>query len=72
MSLGRHGTPLGVSALWGRLGKVDVDMERRRVLAATAYSVAALAVPDEPWWTQMAARGTAGLPLAPVASAVVI
>ncbi|MGH3529616.1 MAG: helix-turn-helix transcriptional regulator, partial [Pseudonocardiaceae bacterium] len=42
----------------GDLGKVDVDMERRRVLAAAAYSVAALAVPDEPWWTQMAARGT--------------
>ncbi|MFY9807931.1 MAG: helix-turn-helix transcriptional regulator [Pseudonocardiaceae bacterium] len=41
------------------LGKVDVDMERRRVLAAAIYSVAALAVPDEPWWTQMAARGTA-------------
>ena len=40
------------------LGKVDVDMERRRVLAAATYSVAALAVPGEPWWTQMAARGT--------------
>jgi hypothetical protein len=40
------------------LGKVDVDMERRRVLAAATYSVAALAVPDEPWWAQMAARGT--------------
>jgi transcriptional regulator with XRE-family HTH domain len=38
------------------LGKVD--MERRRVLAAATYSVAALAVPDEPWWRQMAARGT--------------
>ncbi|HKR49734.1 MAG TPA: helix-turn-helix domain-containing protein [Pseudonocardiaceae bacterium] len=41
------------------LGKVDVDMERRLVLAATAYCVAALAVPSEPWWTQMAVRGTA-------------
>lgn len=41
------------------LGKVDVDMERRRVLAAAAYSVAALAVPDEPWWTEMAAHGIA-------------
>jgi transcriptional regulator with XRE-family HTH domain len=41
------------------LGKVDLDMERRRVLAATAYSVAALAVPDEQWWREMAARGTA-------------
>ena len=35
-----------------------VDMERRRVLAAAAYSVAAFVVPDELWWTQMAARGT--------------
>ncbi|MGH4007385.1 MAG: helix-turn-helix transcriptional regulator [Pseudonocardiaceae bacterium] len=41
------------------LGKVDVDVERRRVLAAAAYSVAALAVLDESWWRQMAARGTA-------------
>ncbi|MGH3694805.1 MAG: hypothetical protein ACRDRX_12600 [Pseudonocardiaceae bacterium] len=40
------------------LGKVDVDMERRRVLAAATYSVVALTVPDQPWWTQMAARGT--------------
>jgi DNA-binding XRE family transcriptional regulator len=41
------------------LGKVDVDMERRRVLAAATYSLAALAVPDEPWWMQMAVRGAA-------------
>jgi transcriptional regulator with XRE-family HTH domain len=41
------------------LAEVDLDMERRRVLAATAYSVAALAVPEQPWWRQMAARGTA-------------
>lgn len=34
-------------------------MKRRLVLAAAAYSVAALAVPDESWWRQMAARGTA-------------
>ncbi|MGH3825098.1 MAG: helix-turn-helix transcriptional regulator [Pseudonocardiaceae bacterium] len=40
------------------LGKADLDMERRRVLTAATYSVAALALPDEPWWTQMAARGT--------------
>jgi hypothetical protein len=40
------------------LGKVDLDMERRRVLAAATYFVAAPAVPDEPWWRQMAARGT--------------
>ena len=40
------------------LGKVDIDMERRCVLASATYSVAALAVPGEPWWTQMAASGT--------------
>ncbi|MGH3870696.1 MAG: helix-turn-helix transcriptional regulator [Pseudonocardiaceae bacterium] len=40
------------------LGKVDVDMERRRVLAAATYSLATLAVPDGPWWTQLAARGS--------------
>ncbi len=40
------------------LGKVDVDVERRRVLAAATYSVSALAVPGQPWWTQRAARGT--------------
>lgn len=41
------------------LGKVDLDMERRRFLAAAAYSVASFAVPDEPWWTQMAVRSAA-------------
>jgi hypothetical protein len=40
------------------LGRVDVDLERRRVLAATVYSVAALAVPNASWWTQMADRGS--------------
>lgn len=39
------------------LGKVDVDIERRRVLAVAAYSVAAIALPDKPWWTQMGTRG---------------
>lgn len=39
------------------LGRADVDAERRRVLGAAAYSVAALALPGEPWWTQMAQRG---------------
>ncbi|MCU1658743.1 MAG: hypothetical protein JWO57_3399 [Pseudonocardiales bacterium] len=41
------------------LGRVDVDAERRRVLGAAAYSVAALALPSRPWWTQMAGRGRA-------------
>ena len=38
------------------LGRVDVDIERRRVLGAAAYSVAALTLPAEPWWTHMAGR----------------
>jgi hypothetical protein len=38
------------------LGRDDVDVERRRVLEAAAYSVAALALPSEPWWQEMAAR----------------
>jgi hypothetical protein len=46
------------------LGGVDVDAERRRVLSTAAYSLAALTLPSERWWTQMAgrgqARGTAG------------
>lgn len=41
------------------LGRVDVDAERRRVLGAAVYSVAALAVPGGPWWTEMAGRGSA-------------
>jgi hypothetical protein len=41
------------------LGRVDVDVERRRVLGAAAYSVAALALPGGSWWTQMAGRGSA-------------
>lgn len=36
------------------LGRVDVDPERRRVLAATAYSLAALALPSEEWWARIA------------------
>lgn len=39
------------------LGRVDVEVERRRLLGAAAYSVAALALPDKPWWAQMADRG---------------
>jgi hypothetical protein len=39
------------------LGRVDVDAERRRVLAAAAYSLAALAVPGESWWSEMVDRG---------------
>jgi hypothetical protein len=38
------------------LGSDDVDVERRRVLEAAAYSVAALALPSERWWQEMAVR----------------
>lgn len=41
------------------LGRVDVDLKRRRVLSAAAYSVAALTVPGDPWWARMAAEGRA-------------
>lgn len=39
------------------LGRVDVNVERRRVLATAAYALAALALPAESWWTQLADRG---------------
>jgi len=39
------------------LGRVDVDVERRGVLGAAAYSLAALALPGETWWARMAERG---------------
>lgn len=38
------------------LGRLDLDIGRRRALAATAYSVAALAVPGATWWTSQAAN----------------
>jgi hypothetical protein len=40
------------------LGRTDVDPERRHLLVSSAYSVAALALPDDSWWTQLAARGS--------------
>ncbi|MFI6160749.1 Tat pathway signal protein [Micromonospora haikouensis] len=39
------------------LGRVDVDAERRRVLSTAAYSLAALTLPSDRWWTQMAEHG---------------
>ena len=39
------------------LGRVDLDMERRRLLGAATFSAAALMLPGQPWWTQMAHRG---------------
>ncbi|MGC9667819.1 Tat pathway signal protein [Planosporangium sp. 12N6] len=41
------------------LGRVDVDVERRRVLATAAYSVAGLALPGTSWWANMVERGAA-------------
>ncbi|WP_211588946.1 Tat pathway signal protein [Allorhizocola rhizosphaerae] len=41
------------------LGRVNVDVGRRSLLEAAAYSVAALAVPDSTWWTDMADRAKA-------------
>ncbi|MGH3715091.1 MAG: Tat pathway signal protein [Micromonosporaceae bacterium] len=40
------------------LGRTDVQLERRHVLEAAAYSVAALALPGSSWWERMAARHT--------------
>lgn len=41
------------------LGRADVDAERRRVLNAAAYSLAALTLPTDRWWADMADRGHA-------------
>ncbi len=41
------------------LGSADVDLDRRRVLLGAAYSVAAVAVPGQPWWGEMVERGRA-------------
>lgn len=38
------------------LGRAAVNIERRRVLGAAAYSVAALTLPEPSWWAQMASR----------------
>lgn len=41
------------------LGRDDLDVERRRILGAAAYSVAALALPGDSWWREMVGRGSA-------------
>ncbi|MGH2603526.1 MAG: Tat pathway signal protein, partial [Dehalococcoidia bacterium] len=38
------------------LGRADVSVERRHLLEAAAYSVAALTVPGPSWWERMSAR----------------
>ena len=35
------------------LGRTDVDVERRRALGMAVYSVAALSLPGEDWWSRM-------------------
>jgi hypothetical protein len=40
------------------LGRISVDVGRRSLLGAAAYSVAALALPAPSWWTTMAGRST--------------
>ncbi|MCX4826667.1 Tat pathway signal protein [Streptomyces sp. NBC_01142] len=41
------------------LGGTDMDMDRRRVLVSSAYSVAGLALPSESWWEEAAERARA-------------
>lgn len=38
------------------LGRITLDVERRSVLRAAGYSVAALALPDQAWWDQLTER----------------
>ncbi|MFF9076078.1 Tat pathway signal protein [Streptomyces sp. NPDC014872] len=41
------------------LGGTDMDMDRRRALVSSAYSVAGLALPSESWWKEAAERARA-------------
>ncbi|MCX4632922.1 Tat pathway signal protein [Streptomyces sp. NBC_01443] len=41
------------------LGGIDLDMDRRRVVVGSAYSVAGLALPSESWWKEAAERACA-------------
>lgn len=40
-------------------GRTAMDAERRRILGAATFSVAALALPEVGWWAEMADRGRA-------------
>ncbi|HST85522.1 MAG TPA: hypothetical protein VLL08_27535 [Kineosporiaceae bacterium] len=51
-----HVDPLNALTSPADPGRDDVDLEHRRVLEAAAYSVAALTLPDQPWWQRMAER----------------
>ncbi|MFJ7589569.1 Tat pathway signal protein [Streptomyces sp. NPDC097617] len=46
------------------LGGIDLDMDRRRVLASSAYSVAGLALPSQTWWEEAGERARARTPVA--------
>ncbi len=39
------------------IGRASVNADRRHLLGAAAYSLAALTLPDAQWWTRMAAAG---------------
>ncbi|MFJ8752196.1 Tat pathway signal protein [Streptomyces sp. NPDC102441] len=41
------------------LGGTDMDIDRRRVLVSSAYSVAGLALPSESWWEEASDRARA-------------
>ena len=41
------------------LSRLDVDMERRQLLGSAAYSVGALTLPNQTWWTRLAERSGA-------------
>ncbi|GGS93478.1 Tat pathway signal protein [Streptomyces chromofuscus] len=45
------------------LGGTDMDMDRRRVLVNSAYSIAGLALPTESWWEDAAERARTRKPL---------
>ncbi|MEU9301947.1 Tat pathway signal protein [Streptomyces sp. NPDC048269] len=45
------------------LGGTDLDMDRRRVLVNSAYSVAGLALPSETWWKEAAERARTRTPV---------
>ncbi|MFE6272292.1 Tat pathway signal protein [Streptomyces goshikiensis] len=45
------------------LGGTDLDMNRRRLLAGSAYSVAGLALPSQAWWDAAAERARARTPV---------
>lgn len=47
------------------LGRMDIDVNRRSALGSITYSAAALLLPGETWWTDLAARGRERVPKRP-------